>query len=159
MGLLTATRWRRNAWWAALNRYLIPFFGNHHINRIDYPLLKQFEAWRIEKMGKQPKASSIGTHNSALNKVFDEAIERGFINATQRPELYNRGKDGDRRPDFTLSEYRILARNLREFVKLARDGKSRDMRELLRDYVLILVNCGMRHGTEAQNLRWKHIRI
>ena len=79
MGLLTATRWRRNAWWAALNRYLIPFFGNHHINRIDYPLLKQFEAWRIEKMGKQPKASSIGTHNSALNKVFDEAIERGFI--------------------------------------------------------------------------------
>ena len=31
------------------------------------------------------------------------------------------------------------------------------MRELLRDYVLILANTGMRHGTEAQNLRWKHI--
>jgi integrase len=31
------------------------------------------------------------------------------------------------------------------------------MRELLRDYVLILTNTGMRHGTEAQNLRWKHI--
>lgn len=143
----------------ALNRYLIPFFGNHHINRIDYELLKQFEAWRIEKMGKVPKASSIGTHNSALNKVFDEAIERGFISANQRPELYNRGEDGERRPNFTLDEYRIVARNLREFIRLARDGKSREMRELLRDYVLILVNCGMRHGTEAQNLRWKHIRI
>ena len=33
------------------------------------------------------------------------------------------------------------------------------MRELLRDYVLILANTGMRHGTEAQNLRWKHISI
>jgi integrase len=31
------------------------------------------------------------------------------------------------------------------------------MRELLRDYVLILANTGMRHGTEAQNLKWKHI--
>lgn len=143
----------------ALNRYLIPFFGNHHINRIDYSLLKQFEAWRIEQMGKLPKASSIGTHNSALNKVFDEAIERGFITAHQRPELYNRGQGGDRRPNFTLDEYRLVSRNLREFVKGARDGKSREMRELLRDYVLILVNCGIRHGTEAQNMRWKHIRI
>jgi hypothetical protein len=33
------------------------------------------------------------------------------------------------------------------------------MRELLRDYVLILVNSGIRHGIEAQNLCWKHIRI
>jgi integrase len=31
------------------------------------------------------------------------------------------------------------------------------MRELLRDYILILANTGMRHGTEAQNLRWKNI--
>lgn len=30
---------------------------------------------------------------------------------------------------------------------------------LLRDYVLILANTGMRHGTEAENLHWKHIRI
>ena len=28
-------------------------------------------------------------------------------------------------------------------------GKSRDMRYLLRDYVLILANTGIRHGTEA----------
>lgn len=143
----------------AINRYLIPFFGNHHIHRIDYALLKQFAQWRVEKMGKQPKASSIGTHNSALNKVFDEALKRGFINDTQRPQLFNKGKSGDRRPDFTLNEYRQVARNLREFIKEGREGKTRDMRELLRDYVLILVNSGIRHGTEAQNLCWKHIRI
>jgi integrase len=34
---------------------------------------------------------------------------------------------------------------------------SKIMRELLRDYILILANTGMRHGTEAQNLRWKNI--
>ena len=148
-----------NDYITAINRYLIPFFGNHHIHRIDYPLLKQFEHWRKVKMGRQPKASSIGTHNSALNKVFDEALLRGFINQAQRPQLYNKGVEGDRRPYFTLDEYRQVARNLREFIKTSRDGKTRQMRELLRDYVLILVNSGIRHGTEAQSLCWKHIRI
>jgi integrase len=33
------------------------------------------------------------------------------------------------------------------------------MRHLLRDYILILANTGMRHGTEAENLRWKHISL
>ena len=40
-----------------------------------------------------------------------------------------------------------------------REGKSRDMRHLLRDYILILANTGMRHGTEAENLCWKHISL
>jgi len=31
------------------------------------------------------------------------------------------------------------------------------MRELLRDYVLILANTGMRHGTEALNLKWRDV--
>jgi len=143
----------------AIKRYLIPFFGKHHVHRIDYGMLKEFEDWRIKKMGKQPKASSIGTHNSALNRVFDEAIERGWITQSQRPELFNRGNDGERRPDFTLSEYRRLHQGLRYWAAKSRKGKTRDMRELLRDYVLILANTGIRHGTEAQNLQWRHIRI
>ena len=45
----------------AINNYLIPFFGLHHVDRITYSLIQQFAAWRIEKMGKQPKASTINT--------------------------------------------------------------------------------------------------
>jgi integrase len=33
------------------------------------------------------------------------------------------------------------------------------MRRLLRDYVLIVANTGMRPGTEAENLRWKHVTV
>ena len=148
-----------NDYIAAIKRYLIPFFGNHHIDRIDASLMMQFEQWRAEKMGKQPKASSIGTHNSALNRVMDEAVLRGFISEVHRPTLRNKGKGADRRPDFTLSEYRRMIRNLREWIKQGRDGKSREMRELLYDYVLILANTGMRHGTEADSLRWSGVRI
>jgi len=48
---------------------------------------------------------------------------------------------------------------LPSWINRGRDGKSRDMRHLLRDYILILANTGIRHGTEAQNLRWKHIHL
>ena len=141
----------------AIDNYLVPFFGQHHVDRITYPLIQQFAAWRIEKMRKEPKSSTLNTHNSALNRVFDEALMRGYVAKTQIPILENKGRDAQRRPDFTLDEYRKLYRALRKWVHEGRAGKSREMRELLRDYVLILANTGMRHGTEAQNLRWKHI--
>lgn len=31
------------------------------------------------------------------------------------------------------------------------------MRDLLNNYVHILINTGIRHGTEAENLKWRHI--
>lgn len=143
----------------AINRYLIPFFGKHNIDGIDYALLNQFDAWRIAKLKRVPRKSTIGTHNSALNRVFDEAINRKFVPASARPDLSNKGVAGDRRPDFTLEEYRKLHQKMRAWIKSSRAGKTREMRELLYDYMLIMLNTGMRHGTEAQHLCWKHVRI
>ena len=75
------------------------------------------------------------------------------------PVLINKGRDSTRRPDFSADEYRKLIRVLPSWIDKGREGKSRDMRHLLRDYVLILANTGIRHGTEADNLRWKHITL
>ena len=129
------------------------------MDSIDYELLRKFDAWRAEKMGKVPTASSVGTHISAINRVFDEGIERGYVSALKRPHLFNRGRSGGRRPDFTFEEYRKIIRNLKKWCDAGRIGRTRAMRELMRDYVLILINTGMRHGTETANLCWKHIRI
>ena len=35
----------------ALNRWLIPFFGNTDISKIDLAMLKNFDAWRAQQMG------------------------------------------------------------------------------------------------------------
>lgn len=141
----------------AINNYLIPFFGSYNVNNIDYALVKEFAVWRKAKMGHEPKSSSISTHNSALNRVFDEAMERGFMTKSQVPVLKNKGVKSERRPDFSLEEYRQLIRYMRSWIRAGKEGKSRWMRELLRDYVLILANTGMRHGTESYGLKWKHI--
>jgi hypothetical protein len=48
----------------AINNYLIPYFGAHHVDRINYAMIQQFGRWRAEKMGKEPKASTLNTHTA-----------------------------------------------------------------------------------------------
>lgn len=143
----------------AINKYLIKYLGNHNIDKIDYTLLTKFSIWREQQMGAKPSQSAINTHNSALNRVFDEALLRGFITKSQVPHLENKGITSERRDDFTHEEYIKLYRYMRKWVKEAREGNERAVRYLLRDYVLILANTGIRAGTEAMNLKWQHITI
>ncbi|MBR3371927.1 MAG: site-specific integrase [Rhodobacteraceae bacterium] len=142
-----------------LEKYFIPYFGETFVTSIKYEELQKFSKWREEKIGHAPKASTLNTHNSALNRVFDEAVARGYINRTHVPVLFNKGRDSQRRPDFRREEYRKMINNLPAWIDAGRAGKSRDMRHLLRDYVLILANTGIRHGTETENLRWKHVHL
>ena len=142
-----------------IERYLIPFFGAQYVTSIDYEKIQAFYDLRREKMGREPKASTLNTHNSAMNRVFEEAVARGFLAHKNVPLLVNRGEKSERRPDFTREEYRSLIRRLPHWIDQGKAGKPTDMRHLMRDYVLILANTGMRHGTEAQNLRWKHVTL
>ena len=143
----------------ALHKYFIPFFGKTYITSIDHDRIQAFNAWRVTVIGHEPKASTLNTHNSAMNRVYTEAVARNFIPQGKVPILANKGEEGKRRPDFGLDDYRTMIRKLPHWIEQGKGGKSRDMRHLLRDYVLILANTGMRHGTEAQNLRWKHVTI
>ena len=143
----------------AINNYLIPYFAQHNVDKIDYTVMNKFVVWRIEKMGAAPSQSCINTHNSAMNRVFDEALLRGFMIKTQVPHLENKGVVSARRDDFTVEEYKQLYMYMRKWVREARNGIEKNTRNLLRDYVLILANTGIRAGTEAMNLKWQHITL
>ena len=142
-----------------IERYLIPFFGAQYVTTIDYEKVQQFYEWRRAKMGREPKASTLNTHNSAMNRVFEEAVARGFIAHKNVPLLVNKGEKSERRPDFTREEYATMIRKMPSWITKGKAGKPTDMRHLMRDYVLIMANTGMRHGTEALNLRWKHVTL
>jgi len=135
-----------------IEQYLIPFFGAQYVTSIDYEKIQSFYDWRREKMGREPKASTLNTHNSAMNRVFDEAVARGFLAQKDVPILLNKGEKSERRPDFTREEYATMIRKLPHWIKQGKAGKPTDMRYLMRDYVLVLANTGMRHGTEALTL-------
>jgi integrase len=141
----------------AINKYIIPFFGAYNIDKIDYLLIKKFADMRTKEFGRIPNASTINTHNAALNRIFDTALERGYITKSQIPYLKNEGLTANKGTDFTKEEYVKLYKFMRTWVKQARKGHETELRLLLRDYVLILVNTGIRAGTEAMNLKWKNI--
>jgi len=146
-----------NDYITAITKYLIPFFGKYNINTIGYEELQAFGAWREKEMGKKPVASTVTTHISAMNRVYDVAIERGWIAQQQVPKIKNTGAKGVAREAFSKSEYASLTSYMVKWSEKGHTEKTKQMRQLLRDYVLILANTGMRHGTEAMNLKWKDI--
>lgn len=79
------------------------------------------------------------------------------MNQTHVPVLINKGRDSTRRTDFRRDEYKKMIGHLPSWINKRRDGNSRDMRPLLRDYIFILANNSIKHGTEAANLRSRHI--
>ena len=144
---------------AVTENYLIPFFGSYSIANIGYQQIRAYEEWRREKFGRELKASTVNTHNSALNRVFDEAVARGYMQKSHLPVLSNKGGASMRRADFGRQEYAQMLKAFAKWVRQARTSKSLQMRELLWDYVRLLTSTGIRHGTEAQNLRWKHVEV
>ena len=62
-----------------IDKYLVPFFGDIFVTSIDYEMLQKFARWREAKMGREPRSSTLNTHNSALNRIFDEAVARGYM--------------------------------------------------------------------------------
>lgn len=82
--------------------------------------------------------STVTTHTSALNRVFDVAIERGWIAASQVPKMKNNGEKGTAREAFSAAEYSSLTSYMVKWCEKGTKEKSKQMRHLLRDYVSAL---------------------
>jgi len=142
---------------AALNRYIIPYFGNMDVAAITVKDLQEFDKWRTDKLGRQASHSTINTHNSALNRVFDEAMLRNWITHAIRPTLLNKGVKTRSRGSFSKEEYEFIYRRMPTWYKKTTNKKTAETRKVLRNYILFLTNTGARHGTEALGLKWKNI--
>ena len=127
----------------AIRNYLIPFFGNHNIDCITPRMIAEFHVWRAERLGRELSASAQGTHNAALNKIFDEAMLRGYMAEIQRPALKNTGAQGDRRAEFSHDEIMELLRTHQTFIDLGRTDATRMLRELLTIYVPFMAATGI----------------
>ncbi|MEO1110048.1 MAG: tyrosine-type recombinase/integrase [Pseudomonadota bacterium] len=144
-------------YFSALSIWLIPYFGNTDVAKIDLTSLTAFDAWRTETNKKPFSQSGINNHNAALNRVLDEAELHGWIVKSMRPTLLNKGVKSESRGSFTDAEYKKIYTSLRTWHKKTKDKKATATREVLRNYVLFLANTGVRHGTEALRLRWRNI--
>lgn len=143
----------------AINKYLIPFFGRYEISQITNELLGDFESWRIAEMGRIPMASTKRNHASAYIRVINLARDRGYIAVNKAvPLLDSKGKKSQPRPAFSAEEIRELLSYTETWQKSSYTDRTALMRTLCSYYIEFLVNTGVRHGTEALPLRWKHLQ-
>ena len=117
------------------------------------------------KKKKPLSASGMGNILYVLRGVFRTAVKFDAIREVDVPVIKaakrRRNDKGDAqarsRSAFTIEEYRTLFRFMRGWVNKGRNENQIQRRLLLRDYVLILVNSGIRAGTESNGLCWKHV--
>ena len=129
-----------------INQHFIPSLGQRLITNIDYDALQQYYNDREAKYGAVLSNSHRKTQNAAFNRVFDEAVVRGYLTDSNRPKLDGKTKDTQRRPAFELHEVRALLKNLGPYIESSRTKDVRERREILRDYVEMLIDTGARPG-------------
>jgi hypothetical protein len=96
-----------------INKYLVPFFGKYLLTSINAALVREYEVWRNERMGHAPQASTLMTHAAAYRRVWDMAVQQGWLSERQAfPALSRRGAKSQARPAFSATE----TAQLREFM-------------------------------------------
>jgi integrase len=142
-----------------INKYLIPFFGKYDIDKITSEVIEDFESWRITEMGKVPMASTKRNHASAYNRIVDLARDEGVLSLNKKvPLLDARGDKGAPRPAFSEQEIEQLKTYITSWINASLNERNGQTRYLLSVYMELLISTGIRHGTEALPIRWKHLQ-
>jgi integrase len=143
---------------SVIERYITPFFKNRYITTVAARDIAEFEAWRNERLGRIPAASTLLTFAAAWQRIQTTAINRGWLSQhTPVPRFaVSGGVKAQSRPAFTAEEIVELRAFMVSWVEGATRGRATEMRVLLRDYVELLILTGIRHGTEAMRIQWRH---
>jgi len=145
----------------AIERYALVHFEKKSVDQIATKEIQDFVQWRIKnpvynkqtkKTVDQPSPSTIRHELSSLKRFFDWMKTNRHIK--HEVELTPPPLSKNRRPHFTSAEWNRITRNLREWHK--KDMRQERGRLMLAQYMLILVNTGIRVG-EARGLRWADI--
>jgi integrase len=141
-----------------IQRYGLPFFKGKTLDSINNALMQEFIAWR--RANSVRKVATTATMNKDLGSLkvfFAWTLRNGFI---ERAIEFDKPKVKQvRRTHFDARDWATLTRFLREWVQQSKTGKGGHKtreREMLRNYILILANTGIRVG-EARALRWRDV--
>jgi len=140
-------------------KYLIPFFGNYQINDITQEMVDDYVAWRISKMGKNPKTYTQRRHAGLYKRVIERARDQGLIHRHRTIPLLEVAADrAEIRPAFNQQEVDYLQEYMRDWERFGRNQRSNHMRRLCRVYVEFLLGTGIRQGTESMPIRWRSLQ-
>ena len=147
-----------------VSKFWFEYCGNKAVDKVDNAMLSDFVSWRKDYYHRMdadlvprnaklnPADMTLQWETTLAKTVLKWAHDKGYRGAKQLPTWRYKADSRIVRPTFTLPEYKKLYTAMRAWMHEVDSKERRYTRELLRDYVLILANSGMRVG-EANNLK------
>jgi integrase len=149
-----------------VSKFWREYAGQLAVEAIDDKAMREFIPWRRDYYAgfkKLPKNAKLHPTDTTIQwemmlgkAIVKWAHEQGLRGKLALPTVTFTAKKKRARPAFEIPEYRRLWRTMRKRINEARNVRTLRTRELLRDYVLILANSGMRIG-EANNLKLRDV--
>ena len=145
-----------------VSKFWREYAGELAVEAIDDKVMREFIPWRrdyyanfkkLPKNAKRHPTDKTLQWDMMLGKAIVKwAAEQGLRGKQPAITVTFTPKKKRVRPAFERWEYRLLWRTLCKRINTARDKRTRASRELLRSYVLVLANSGIRTG-EANKLK------
>lgn len=142
------------------------YAGGKAIEAVDDKVLRDYIPWRKAYYGRMatlPKNAKLHPADKTLQweimlgkMLVKFAHDQGYRGHKPLPTATFTPKTKRVRPAFTVPEYVRLYRAMRAWIAQATNEFWRHSRLLLRDYVLVLANSGLRVG-EANKLEWRDV--
>ena len=140
-------------------KHLSNFVGKDR--KLDTITREKYKDYYVFRRKHHPKVRDVTLINerATIGHLYKFALEKGFINQDKLP-LWSEIKriNIDSRTSFTREDYRTLYIYLRNFTKKCSDERELYNRQMVRDFILILSNTGLRFG-EARFLKWNAVSI
>ena len=147
-----------------VSKFLIECYGNKAVDKIGNSEIADYIPWRKDYYRKlpadqiprnaklNPADKTLEWETTLLKTVLKWAHDKGYRGAKQLPTWRFKAATRIVRPTFNVPEYKKIYERMRAWIREAEGAERIYTRELVRDYVLILANSGMRVG-EANNLK------
>jgi integrase len=149
-----------------VSKFWREYAGAMPVEAIDDKVMRDFIPWRRDYYSKfriLPRNARLHPTDKTLQwdmmlgkAIIKWAHEQGLRGKQSLPTATFTPKKKRVRPAFEIPEYRRLWRIMYKRISDAKDGRTQRSRELLRDYVLVLANSGMRIG-EANDLKIRDV--
>jgi integrase len=146
--------------------HLLPFFGDRAVGEITAGLVQDYRVHRATsrknpKTGEpmRPARSTLHSEIVTLRQILKTANRKGWIEAV--PDMsaaYKASGKVSHRAWFSPDEYKLLYEATRERAKNPKNPRWKKECEQLHDYVLFMVNTGMRPD-EASNLQFRDVQV
>jgi integrase len=160
------TEGQRNKSWTAQHEmrvkvHLMPFFGDKPLNEISAGIVQEYRIQRTSNghKGIKPSRSTLHHETVTLRLVLKTAHRYGWIQ--QVPDIsapYKTSGKVKHRAWFSPTEYKLLYEATRERAKNPPRKQFKHVWEDLHDYVLFMVNTGLRPD-EAGRLEYRDVTV